>query len=963
MSSQGPRFPFHVGSAIQNPKEFVGREQLLIQLYDAMAQRQSVSLHGERRTGKTSLLRRLAAADPQLSQHLPATCVPVYFDFQKYSSAPAADIWRALSEAIGRETRARRPDQTEAALRFLAEAAAACAPGAHPQVIGADVGQALGHLRAAELLPVLLLDEFEQTALNPELGPRLYDTLRSLTGEAGGLMYIVATRTGLGKLQQDVREASYRRISSPFFNIFTRVDLPCFNDEEAIELLYRYFGQAGREFLALAERLSADLGFLFDQTGFHPFFLQALCYHLCQHLNQPEWPHGLARAAALQTFIRDAEEHFAYYWDVSDPAEQRMMSQLARGQALDTDEPATRNNLLARCLIIAGQDKTLRLFAEGFRDWVSRTARKPTAASAILRTETFRQQIATRSTYEVLDSYLIDHEGLLTKAQLEWRMAGRALEEPPSSSTPPAFPPDLLGRPSGAMLLWIIQQHLRIPSDLPGVLASLPSLTKDQARLFVRGWALWPENPRLIARLDAIVMWLTVTPTVLGGAVPLLARVGSYKLAIDCARRWLTAAPSPHDLAATLPDLLHVPELRDYGREALRWAIVINQGDRDMLRRLCGIAFEHQANQEASSAVSLLMLASDQPYDPELGAIQIAANAAIGAHNTAIRLYEEYWYHSSQPINFPYPQYLLPALSRYHATHLRTHLLRHCDRSTSVPIAVRLEAMTVGQRPELAAAIWARLTSRSQSSAAGQAAPTLYLLLQTTEACIRAGNLATPARRYAFDRWQAMLAASDRQVQLPAMVRLAAAATVLLDTDNHRQIACFRRHLLQTPLHESDLVQRAARAYLLALVRQHEWNVAARFIEREDFAYIRAHCLPTEYEWFQLLKTYTLRSQRTMQDSLHLWETWICMALPDHLVCMAMDHVAETLAQPDLDDTATLVTIVPHVLRRGRALGERLLRDVATTPIHQQLGAHLAETTITTIGSLLQTIMRNTRRR
>lgn len=188
MSQSLPRFPFRVGGAIQSPKEFVGREQLLTKLYGAMVDRQSVSLHGERRTGKTSLLRRLTFSAPDSTYQLPPMCVPIYFDFQKYSSAPAADVWRALSKTIDHEIRTRRPEHTTAAQQFLAQALIACVPDAHPQVVGADVGHALSHLRATGLQLVLLLDEFEHTALNPKLGQNLYDTLRSLTGEVGGLI-------------------------------------------------------------------------------------------------------------------------------------------------------------------------------------------------------------------------------------------------------------------------------------------------------------------------------------------------------------------------------------------------------------------------------------------------------------------------------------------------------------------------------------------------------------------------------------------------------------------------------------------------------------------------------------------------------------------------------------------------------------------------------------------------------
>jgi hypothetical protein len=70
--------PFGVGQPIQTAADFIGRKAILQKILNDMLNRQNVSLHGERRTGKTWLLHYLAYYAPLETIGLPATHVPVY---------------------------------------------------------------------------------------------------------------------------------------------------------------------------------------------------------------------------------------------------------------------------------------------------------------------------------------------------------------------------------------------------------------------------------------------------------------------------------------------------------------------------------------------------------------------------------------------------------------------------------------------------------------------------------------------------------------------------------------------------------------------------------------------------------------------------------------------------------------------------------------------------------------------
>lgn len=362
--NRGPRVtPFRVGGPIRDPADFAGREEVLQQIAHAMLNLQNVSLHGERRTGKTSVL--LYLAHPASDTRLPETHIPVYFSFQDLAEASIVEVWQALADAVAAQIEQRHPDRQADSQRFLATTAEFLASSKAPALFGTGFGRALAQLEESGFKIHLLFDEFDQTARNPNLGDPFYDALRSLPIRAENISYVIASRTGLAALQP-----VYSKVSSPFFNIFTTIVLAPFREDEVHRLIFDYFARAGLD-LSLAERLCAESAFLYDVTGYHPFFLQTLCYHLCAGLDKPEWPRGKAQHEALGAFRTDAEPHFdLYYWEFSSKEERELMGKLAIGQSVDWDAlGSVARSLEDRCLIVPS-DAGWQLFSSVFARWV-----------------------------------------------------------------------------------------------------------------------------------------------------------------------------------------------------------------------------------------------------------------------------------------------------------------------------------------------------------------------------------------------------------------------------------------------------------------------------------------------------------------------------------------------------------------------------------------------------------------
>jgi hypothetical protein len=236
-----------------------------------------------------------------------------------------------------------------------------------------DFEQAIDYLDSFDFKIHFLFDEFEQTSKNPNLGEPFFHALRSLYSNSGNVSYIIATRTGLGALQP-----THTIISSPFFNIFTTTILEPFHADEVEELIFSYFARANRDYI-LAENLYAEKVFLYKMTGYHPFFLQTLCYHLCKALTldspPPEWPRGQVQEKALQGFEEDSRSNFEQYWQVSLKKEKELIKELADKQFMSWDSLETMGpvkNLKDRCLLVPSEEVESKwsLFSLAFGKWV-----------------------------------------------------------------------------------------------------------------------------------------------------------------------------------------------------------------------------------------------------------------------------------------------------------------------------------------------------------------------------------------------------------------------------------------------------------------------------------------------------------------------------------------------------------------------------------------------------------------
>lgn len=284
--------PFTFGNPIRDPAKFFGRREELRQVVNRLrsSAHESTSIVGERRIGKTSLLKHLENSMVAQSLGLPPEqfCM-VYMDFQGLTDITPPRFWQRVLQKLER---------------------AICKPELAVEIKEMrsrdtfdlfDLEDLFTMITDEQLTPVLLLDEFEYVTQNPNFGSDFFGGLRALAIHQN-LPLITATRRELIDLCH-----SEELKGSPFFNIFANIVLRPFSPEDVKALLEGNLAGTGISFKPAESDLVLKLG------GGYPFFTQMAAFFMFEAKAG-----GLEKEALLQQVCRQFDEqsdaHYAYMW-------------------------------------------------------------------------------------------------------------------------------------------------------------------------------------------------------------------------------------------------------------------------------------------------------------------------------------------------------------------------------------------------------------------------------------------------------------------------------------------------------------------------------------------------------------------------------------------------------------------------------------------------------------------------
>jgi hypothetical protein len=351
--------PFHYGKPVADPAHFFGRRRELEQIVSRLRNVafESSSIVGERRIGKTSLLRHLALPETAQKYELGDEYILVYLSFEGFSDISATRFWQWVLDEI-------YPQIPGEPLRAAVDEAR------HRESLDLyQIRQLFDAFTRQGLKVVLLFDEFEYVIRNQNSDADFYGGLRHLATHYN-LAFVVTSRREL------IHYCHSREIAgSPFFNIFANITLKPFNREEATHLVTDYLSRTPISFT------QEDIEYALNIAGRHPYFLQMACFFMFDTYLRESTPSRQRYVA--RRFEENATPNFTYYWSHSRDSEKVILAALAlqgkrypeRGITLDEARklyhPAESwINSLVRRSLVTEFDGGYKLFSPLFQKWV-----------------------------------------------------------------------------------------------------------------------------------------------------------------------------------------------------------------------------------------------------------------------------------------------------------------------------------------------------------------------------------------------------------------------------------------------------------------------------------------------------------------------------------------------------------------------------------------------------------------
>jgi hypothetical protein len=300
--------PFSYGKPIDDPVRFIGRRREIEQIYSRLLSAfESSSVVGERRSGKTSLLKILP--HPEIQTRFGLNQGKYKFVYQDFlflgENTTPTRFWQRVLKSIQRVV--------AVSTEVVAEIEAALKATTIDNYALDDIFTLIDE---EGLYIVLLLDEFEQVTRNHNFDNDFFGGLRALAIHHN-LALITSSRQDLVQLthSEQVR-------SSPFFNIFATINLRNFSEQDATELIDKYLSDSGVKFLL------SELNIIFAIAGYNPYFLQMACHYLFA-----AWQQGLDDVARRRYLIDEARREgmaiFQDFWQSSTPPQQILLIILA----------------------------------------------------------------------------------------------------------------------------------------------------------------------------------------------------------------------------------------------------------------------------------------------------------------------------------------------------------------------------------------------------------------------------------------------------------------------------------------------------------------------------------------------------------------------------------------------------------------------------------------------------------
>jgi len=334
------RNPYLNRVMIRKPEDFFGRDREIQRIYSRLdaPHPQSISVVGERRMGKSSLLNFLYQRRNRREhmQHY-RDAIFVYMDFQRGDSMDTTKFIDILMEMFSYEMESGfKGDGKERTLDTLKEA--------------------IESLDANGKRVIVLMDEFDAITTNPNFEMQFFSFLRFLANNYK-VAYVTSSVNDLQQMCYDKEIAD-----SPFFNIFSNLPLRPFSHAEAVDLISV---PSEREGMPLAPYVDEIL----ELSGYFPMYIQMACSGAFESVvedggSTPDWEQ------VRKTFLDEATPHFSFIWERMDEGLRGNLMRVASGRHIDKKFEHVSEDLHRLGYLRKKDDGHSVVFSRPFRDFI-----------------------------------------------------------------------------------------------------------------------------------------------------------------------------------------------------------------------------------------------------------------------------------------------------------------------------------------------------------------------------------------------------------------------------------------------------------------------------------------------------------------------------------------------------------------------------------------------------------------
>lgn len=349
---------------IENPDHFFNRETLTQTLMNSLfsGSVRCISLVGERKSGKTSLVKHLShpstieASGFKMDHHL---FVFIHCGQDRRALISQEDFYRLLLKRLYVEASLRMPDFSN---------------NINVNVTNPDYswqeewGKILQELTTREFSVIIILDNFEALLKQHLLEEELFGGFHGYA--AANFAWITCTFRPLPLLFEEAFNKftipeDIIKSESDFYNLFAHYYAVGLFEQKDIEKLISL--PAATQNIRFSEQ---DRETILRFGGRFPYFIQQACYHFFEAYQQGE----IHQEVVLQECMKDAEQIWPGYWRRLNARQKRLLYSIASNHPV---KPSTETEHLKYASLVYEENGRLYPFSEEFRKFVIKREHSP----------------------------------------------------------------------------------------------------------------------------------------------------------------------------------------------------------------------------------------------------------------------------------------------------------------------------------------------------------------------------------------------------------------------------------------------------------------------------------------------------------------------------------------------------------------------------------------------------------